>query len=143
MILEPSGAAWYTYLSLWDSGLLPDSDALYLHTGCHGISPPGAESRSFQHASYGRRAGGESMLFYAQGLALIGRAKVFYDEPRGFAQELAAGHTMGEAWARYFAEEANSSWRQAGGDIGRKRSYFWSVLGDWTLRLHQDAPTAD
>ena len=129
--------------SLWDSGLLPDSDALYLHTGCHGISPPGAESRSFQHASYGRRAGGESMLFYAQGLALIGRAKVFYDEPRGFAQELAAGHTMGEAWARYFAEEANSSWRQAGGDIGRKRSYFWSVLGDWTLRLHQDAPTAD
>jgi len=26
-------------------------------------------------------------------------------------------------------------WGAVGGDIGRKRSYFWSVLGDATLRL--------
>lgn len=126
--------------SLWNSGLLGGQSALYLHTGCHGISPPGAKTLSFDHPQYGRRAGGESLLFYGQGLAMIGRAKVFYDEPRGFAATLAEGGMIGEAWARYFAIEARSRWSKAGGDIGRKRSYFWSVLGDWTLRLQRPAP---
>jgi hypothetical protein len=108
-----------------------------LHTGCHGISPPGAAKLAFDHPSYGRRGGGESLLFYGRGLAMVGRAKVFYDEPRGFAQELAAGRTMGHAWAHYFDAEARVSWSQAGEDIGRKRAYFWSILGDWTLRLQR------
>ena len=125
--------------SLWQSGLVSAQSALYLHTGCHGISPPGAATRAFDHPSYGQRGGGESLLFYGRGLAMLGRAKVFYDEPRGFAQELAAGRTIGHAWARYFDAEARVSWAKAGGDIGRKRAYFWSVLGDWTLRLQRPA----
>jgi hypothetical protein len=62
---------------------------------------------------------------------LVGRAKVFYDEPRGFATALAGGATFGDAWARYFELESRAdSWGAVGGDIGRKRAYFWSVLGD-------------
>ena len=69
---------------------------------------------------------------------MMGRAKVFYDSPRGFGAALAEGGTVGHAWARYFDEETRSTWARAGDDIGRKRSYFWSVLGDWTLRLPID-----
>ena len=83
----------------------------------------------------------EALLFFGRGLALVGRAKVFYDEPRGFAAALAEGKTFGEAWARYFDHESGAgSWSEVGGDIGRKRAYFWSVIGDWTLRLRRPAP---
>ena len=50
--------------------------------------------------------------------------------------DAAAGGTWGDAWRRYYEEESKApTWSKAGGDIGRKRSYFWSVLGDWTLTL--------
>jgi len=71
----------------------------------------------------------------------MGRSKVFYDEPKHFAESLGAGRTFGAAWAEYFEVESEAAtWSQAGGDIGRKRAYFWSVLGDWTLRLSMGAP---
>ncbi|MCA8950650.1 MAG: hypothetical protein KDE27_14200, partial [Planctomycetes bacterium] len=115
--------------------------SFWVHTGCHGISPPGALSRAYDDPAYGRRQGAEALLFFANGLALVGRAKVFYDEPRGFAAALGAGATFGAAWARYFEIESEApSWGAVGGDIGRKRSYFWSVLGDWTLKLSTRAP---
>ncbi len=120
---------------LWGNGLAPDPSAIYLHTGCNAISPPGAAHLPFDAPDYDRFNGGAALLFYAGGVALVGRAKVFYDEPRGFAQTLAGGGTVGDAWAHSFQVEAESSWARAGGDIGRKRSYFWSILGDWTLRL--------
>ncbi len=67
---------------------------------------------------------------------MVGRAKVFYDEPRGFCAALGEGRTFGAAWQRYFAiESVATDWREVGDDIGRKRSYFWSIVGDWTLRL--------
>ncbi len=87
---------------------------------------------------YGLRQGAESLLFFGNGLALVGRAKVFYDEPRGFAATLADGKTFGAAWAKYFDLESRAKrWGEVGGDIGRKRCYFWSVLGDCSLRLKQ------
>ncbi|HZN40352.1 MAG TPA: hypothetical protein VFD82_16215 [Planctomycetota bacterium] len=44
--------------------------------------------------------------------------------------------TFGEAWRRCFAIEGEAkNWTEVGDDIGRKRSCFWSVIGDWTLRL--------
>ena len=75
-----------------------------------------ASARAARRCSFGR------------GLALIGRAKVFYDELKRFAETLAAGGTWGDAWRRYYEEESKApTWNKAGGDIGRKRSYFWSV----------------
>jgi hypothetical protein len=123
--------------SLWASGQVPTEPSIYLHTGCDITSPPSADNKPFHHPSYARRAGGASLMFFGGGLALVGRAKVFYDEPLGFSQVLATGGTIGGAWAQYFQIESNAStWSKAGGDIGRKRSYFWSVLGDCTLRLN-------
>lgn len=127
---------FFLLYSLWRNGTLPEQPAFWLHTGCEAISPPGAETRPYSHAEYGQRNGAQALLFFANGLALVGRAKVFYDEPRGFCEALAEGATFGAAWARYFdAESRAESWSEVGGDIGRKRSAFWSVLGDWTLRL--------
>ena len=142
--LEPSLEAacrggkldWYLLRTLWQNGVVASEPAFYVHTGCNGISPPGAQRLAFDAPGYGLRQGGEALLLFGNGLALVGRAKVFYDEPSGFAQALAKGATFGAAWARYFELEAQAaSWSQAGGDIGRKRAYFWSVLGDWTLTL--------
>jgi len=148
--LEPSLASacgngkldWFLLRTLWENDALAAEPAFYHHTGCHGISPPGAKTLPYDHPGYGVRQGAEALLFYGRGLALVGRAKVFYDEPRGFAEALAAGETFGAAWRRYFEiESAAESWGQVGGDIGRKRAYFWSVLGDWTLRLSMAAPS--
>jgi hypothetical protein len=135
---------WFLLRSLWEYGLVAPEPAFYLYTGCNGVSPPGGGGRPFDHPSYGDRQGAEAMLFHGNGLALVGRAKVFYDEPRGFAETLGAGETFGAAWARYFDLESQAaSWGKAGGDIGRKRSYFWSVLGDWTLRLRRPEAGTD
>ncbi|MEZ5978034.1 MAG: hypothetical protein R3F34_07445 [Planctomycetota bacterium] len=132
---------WFLLRSLWESGALPDSPSFYHHTGCNGISPPGALDRAYDDPRYGVRQGGEALLFFGRGLAMVGRAKVFYDEPAGFAEALREGATFGDAWRRSFEIESNAeTWGSVGGDIGRKRTLFWSVLGDWTLRLER--PTA-
>jgi hypothetical protein len=131
---------WFLLRTLWAHGTVAAEPSFYLHTGCESISPPGARTRAYVDPAYGRRQGAEALLFFARGLALVGRAKVFYDEPRGFCATLRDGGTFGAAWARYFDVESQAtSWSKAGGDIGRKRSYFWSVLGDWTLRLRRGA----
>lgn len=132
---------WHLLHTLWRNGSIASEPCFYHHTGCHGISPPNAARRAYDHPAYGVRQGAEALLFFGNGLALIGRAKVFYDEPRGFAQELRMGSTFGAAWARYYEIESRAErWSQVGGDIGRKRSYFWSVLGDCSLRLHREQP---
>lgn len=127
--------------SLWASGQLPPQPSIYLHTGCDITSPPNSASKPFHSSAYASRAGGAALMFFGRGLALVGRAKVFYDEPKGFSDILASGGTLGAAWAQYFQVESEApTWGKAGGDIGRKRSYFWSVLGDCTLRLNPGRP---
>jgi len=129
-------ADFFFYRTLWQDHALPDQPFLLVHTGCEAITPPGCVEHPFDDPAYGLRAHAESILFFTPCLAMVGRAKGFYDEPRGFSEALAAGATFGDAWRRYFAIEATAAnWDEAGGDIGRKRAYFWSVLGDWTLRL--------
>ncbi len=115
-----------------------DGACFYVHTGCESISPAGADRLPWSDPGYGGMNGAEAVLFYGNGLALVGRAKVFYDEPRGFCESLGEGKTFGDAWRRYFElESAAKTWGEVGDDIGRKRAYFWSVLGDFTLRLRQ------
>jgi hypothetical protein len=141
--LEPSWAAnqggradFVFYRALHDAHALPKDAYLLIHTGCEALSPPGAEQRAYDDPQYGRFGQAEALLFFTPCLAMVGRAKVFYDEPRGFCAALGEGATFGEAWRRYFAiEAAAKGWGEVGDDIGRKRSYFWSMIGDCTLRL--------
>jgi hypothetical protein len=131
------GAAdFFFYRTLWQDHALPACPYLLVHTGCEALSPPGADTLRYDDERYGQRQHAESMLFFTPCLAIVGRAKVFYDEPRGFCATLSEGGTFGEAWRRYFEVEAGAkNWDEVGGDIGRKRAYFWSLLGDFTLRL--------
>jgi hypothetical protein len=145
--LEPSLEAacgrgrlnWFLLRTLWENGTIAPGPAFYLHTGCEGISPPGARKLPYDHPLYGARQGAEALLLFGNGLALAGRAKVFYDEPRGFAEALRGGRSFGEAWAGYFDVESQ---RPTGGTIGRKKAYFWSLLGDWSLKLLKPAAIA-
>ena len=128
-------ANFFFYRTVWANGVLPGDPYFLIHTGCEALTPPGHE-HSYEDPRYGARQHAESMLFYTPCLAIVGRAKVFYDEPRGFSEILRRGGNFGDAWREYFAREAAAeSWKKVGGDIGRKRSYFWSLLGDWTLGL--------
>ena len=72
---------WFLLRTLWENGAVAPEPAFYLHTGCNSISPPGANKLPYDHPAYGRRQGTESLLFFANGLALVGHSKVFYDEP--------------------------------------------------------------
>ncbi len=129
-------ADFYYYRTLWQNHAVPDAPYLLVHTGCEAISPPGANRVPYDAPDYDRGQQAEALLFFTPCLALIGRAKVFYDEPRGLSEVLAARGTFGAAWQRGFAIETDAAdWGEVGGDIGRKRAYFWSLLGDWTLRL--------
>ncbi|MFG0320000.1 MAG: hypothetical protein ACF8XB_22195, partial [Planctomycetota bacterium JB042] len=124
-----------------DEGVTGGGASIYLHTGCEAISPAEAERLPWHDPAYGRANGAAATLFLADGLALIGRAKVFYDEPPGFCETLRDGGTVGDAWRTPFEIEAAApTWDRVGGDIGRKRTSFWSLLGDWTLRLVDPRP---
>ena len=108
---------------------------LLLHTGCEALSPPRSDL-PYEDPEYGKFGHAEAILFFSECVAMLGRAKVFYDEPREFAEVLGKGGTIGDAWKRYFEIESQAAnWDEVGGDIGRKRAYFWSIVGDCTLRL--------
>lgn len=127
---------YFLLRTMWANGVRSGGPSLYIHTGCEAISPPGWRDHPWWSDSFGRRAGGDAVLFFAEGLALVGRSKVFYDEPSGVSAALGRGETIGDAWRGYFEIESGARSRaEVGGDIGRKRAYFWSVLGDGTLRL--------
>jgi len=75
-------------------------------------------------------AQGKSLLFYGNGLALIGRSKVFYDIPRGFDESFAVDRgRFGDILVKYFEIEAADE--KVGRDVaGRNRCYFWSIIGE-------------
>jgi hypothetical protein len=89
----------------------------------------------------------ETMLFYLNGLAMVARAKDFNDSPTGFPAALAQsrGH-FGEGWTAYFNNESHDQellnqksnpkdyWEAY--TIRCKKAYWWTVIGDWTVRLH-------
>ncbi len=120
--------------TLYENKALPGNGVLYFHTGCEATRPLGAENEPFNSPGYARWQLAECTMMYGNGLALVGRGKVFYDEPREFWKVLGKGGTFGDAWKRYFQVESQDG-ELAKDGIGRKRSYFWSLLGDFTLRL--------
>ena len=126
--------------TLWENKKLSDAgSAFYVNGGCEVMSPMGAARFPYSSPSYAAHTQiAESLLFYANGLALIGRAKVFYDMPRDFDQSFNVNQgVFGDILNNYFSAEAHDS--RVGQDVaGRNRAYFWSIIGDWTLRLDYD-----
>ncbi len=133
-------SGWVNYgllRSLYENRKLSGAPALYLHTGCEGIQPANYDREPYNSFSHGRWQIAEALLMFGDGLALVGRGKVFYDEPREFWKRMGEGATFGDAWRHYFDVESRDA-ELAKDGIGRKRAYFWSVIGDCTLSLPAD-----
>lgn len=121
--------------SLYESGSLPDGPAVWLYTACMGMSPSHGAELPYNDPRYGWWQGAECLLMHCRGLAIIGRSKVFYDEPTGMWDVLGSGGTPGDVWRHYFDTEADDPVLFADNGIGRKRAYFWCVVGDCTARV--------
>ncbi len=123
--------------TLWENGVLKSAGpTFYLHCGCEVNTPLAAERVPYDSPEYASHLQiAENLLFYGEGLALLSRAKVFYDAPRGFAESFGGeSGGFGAALSTYFEHEAQDA--GLGRDVaGYDRVYFWSILGDWTLTL--------
>jgi hypothetical protein len=162
-VLEPSfsgltvDANFHIHRTMWERKVLASAgQAFYVHEGCEVMRPKNAENVPYNHPTYGQAnslgavANGESLMFYANGLGLMARNKVFNDTPTGFYEAVKASGRFGYGWRAYFVTEAGNSglnertadptvvspgsdrrWRS----LQRKRSYFWNTIGDFTLKI--------
>jgi hypothetical protein len=125
------------YRAAWENGALSAAgQAFYIHGGCDVTLPWGSEHDPYDDVSYGRKQNGASILFFANGLALYGRSKVFNDKADGFPQGIKAlaPNYFGKGWRAQFDHDgANSG--LASQPYQRKKAYYWTMMGDWTLKL--------
>ncbi len=126
----------YIHRTIYENDILNKvGGSLYIHNGCEVNTPEGALNHPYNDDRYGSRGGfqnAESILFFLNGVALASRAKTFYDTPRGFTEKLGEGNCFGEGWRAYFEIESSDA-ALADNVAGNKRTYPWSIIGDWTL----------
>jgi len=126
--------------TLWQSGKITHVPSILVHNGCGATAPENADTAAYTDPAFGRWQNAESILFYTNCLALVGRSKVFNDDGHQFVDGLTRpGATLGRGWRNLFAADARV--RPEGSDIGEqsarcKKSYPWNLLGDCTLPLH-------
>ena len=137
---EGQGGAvdWALLRTLFESRVLRNCGAnFYIHAGCKYNSPVDFKKKPFSYKYYAPFQGAESLLFFANGLALVARSKTFYDLPRWFTKELGfnkGDRAFGAAWTAYFAKVSLE--KETVENFGsHKKAYNWSVLGDWTLKM--------
>src|SRR5262245_32996659 len=145
---------------MWESGILDDVGAgqhFYVHEGCEVMRPKNSEDVPYDNPSYGQEdttgkvSNGESLMFYANGLGLMDRNKVFNDVPAGYYEAIKSSRgRFGFGWRNDFFTDANNAGLNErladptvvdpGHDrrertLQRKRSYFWNTIGDFTLKI--------
>ena len=125
------------YYTMYRNRVLPDTPNMFLHTGCEGIAPAWHNVLPYGNEDFGKFQAAQALVMYCNGLVLIGRAKVFNDEPAELAKVLGEGGTWGDVWMHYFSVDGANGEENRDNTtrIRRKKSYFWALLGDWTLRL--------
>jgi len=129
-------ASMHLHKALWASGMEYScvGGRFYITEGCDvnscNIDVP------YNDDFYAQGQLAESSLFYVRGLATIARAKTFNDLPPNIG--LIFEHQQkpfGEIWRGYFnSEKQDGSLDSITKGIGRKKSYFWGLVGDWTLK---------
>jgi hypothetical protein len=123
--------------TLWRNGKLAGAGScFYIHGGCEVNTPPGAARHAYHDPAYADHTQiAECFMYYGNGLALLGRSKVFYDIPLGFEDSFTTEKgVFGDVLRGYFDIESQNA-RLGKSVASRNRTYFWSILGDWTLRL--------
>ena len=145
---------FHFFRTLWENKVLAGSAQMFIvHDGCEVMRPANSELQPYNSLLYGQEretggmANGESLMFYANGLGLMARNKVFNDTPDGFSQAIkASGGRFGYGWTGYFHKDAANvgldertvnpaSAARRTRTFQRKRSYFWNTIGDPTLKL--------
>jgi len=130
----------YVHRTIYENNILSETgSSLFIHNGCEVNSPGGSHDHPYNHKSYGGFQNAEGILFFLNGLALATRAKVFYDKPEGFTEEIGKNkkNPFGVGWRAYFERESKN--RELAKNVSsNKRTYNWSILGDWTLRVKYD-----
>jgi hypothetical protein len=137
---EQGGAAnLYLHRTIWQNQMLRDAGAnLIIHGGCEVIIPAGTGDVPYYQEGYATLPNGEGILFYMNGVAIMARAKGFFDRPEGFpgAFRFSPRVQFGDGWKAYFDNDGNNpELRTFAKAIDCKKSYFWSIIGDWTVRL--------
>lgn len=138
--LEDQGglADFYVHRTLWQNGELEGAGpSLIVHLGCEVNVPAGTQTTQHYVEGYADLQNAEGLLFYANGLAMIARAKVFNDSPTGFPEALNENPRarFGDGWTAFYENDAaDANLGTYGLAIRAKKAYFWSLLGDWTLR---------
>jgi hypothetical protein len=148
---------FHIYRTMWEFDAMHNvGQTFYVHEGCEVMRPVNAETVPYNDPTYGQAdwnggvANGESLMFYGKGLGLMARNKVFNDAPAGFFETIKSTGRFGYGWRAYFiydAGDASLNERtadptvvQAGSDhrwrtLQRKRSYFWNIIGNFTLKI--------
>ena len=127
----------HIHKALWASGLEYGSHGgrFYVTDGC------GVNSCNYlvpySDDKYAKGQLAESLLFYVRGLAVIARAKTFNDFPKNVGDIFERQRKpFGEIWSGYFnSEKQDGTLDSIEYGIRRKESYFWGVVGDWTLKI--------
>lgn len=127
----------YTHRALWHYGALRHAGASFIiHGGCNVNDVDHTDSQTYGAADYSRWNNAEGLLWYTNCVAIFSRAKGFNDAPWGFTDGFRTSDraNFGSCWKSYYNAQSND-----GGlttyNIQRKRAYFWSLNGDWSLRL--------
>ena len=136
-------ADWKIGRSLWtNKTLLFTGQSFYIHEGCSITVPDGNfPNMSYDDADYGYKNNADSILLYQNGLALLGRGKVFWDAPSGYTSAIAAaGGRFGYGWRGMFVADGNNAALKPGTNadvrvLNNKKAYFWDLRGDWTVKL--------
>ena len=127
----------YTHRALWHYNTLKDCGAsIIIHGGCNVNSVSETQQLTYTDLRYAMWSNSEGILFFTNCVAIFSRAKGFNDAPNGFADgyRLADRSNLGSCWKSYF-NAISSDAGLSTYNIQRKRAYFWSLNGDWTLRL--------
>jgi choice-of-anchor A domain-containing protein len=134
-VVMVADASQFLYRTLWENGILAaTSPALYIDDGCYANSPRGASGHPYNVREYAPFQHVENILFYANGVGLLSRAREFNDIPTGFGAALAPEKAnFGAGWTAYYDVERNNAGDSL--DVARrKKAYFWSEIGDWSVR---------
>jgi hypothetical protein len=136
---QGAGANFFLHRTLWQNGVLAHTGAnLFIHGGCSTNSTERTQEEPHYDDDYALGQNAEGILFYLNGLALISRAKVFNDLPSGFPGAFAVSSRarFGDGWRAIFDNDAaDAGSAQFSQVIRAKKAYFWSMIGDWSVRL--------
>jgi hypothetical protein len=108
----------------------------YYHGGCEAASPTlSNEAISFTDNLYGKGRPTNSFLFLGEGLAVIGRSKIYFDNMINASSGLEGPNArIGDIFTEYYRQFNTGKLSDAYlPGYHSKSPYFWNLVGDYSL----------